>query len=152
LPHVILLSDHARIHAAAISLFVLQMGLPASLVQLDVNKHGSSKEALVQLALHCIPLWEAKCLVRCACYMSSSRTAAYASEAAARMLFRLSLNSCGSSSNASREVLKRFKVFALTVHPDKVPKQLQGISGVQEVFTEGFKALQRARELLMGCK
>jgi hypothetical protein len=126
--------------------------VPASLAQLDVNKHGSKKEALLQLALHCIPLWEAKRLVRCACYMTSSRTAAYASEAAARMLFRMPLNSCGSgSSSGSREVLKWYKVFALTVHPDKVPKQLQGISGVRDVFTEGFKALQQAREVLMGC-
>jgi hypothetical protein len=42
-------------------------------------------------------------------------------------------------------------MFALTVHPDKVPKQLQGISRVWDVFTEGFKALQQACELLMGC-
>lgn len=90
--------------------------------------------------------------MRCACYMTSSRTAAYASEAAARMLFRMPLNSCISSgSSGSREVRKRFKMFALTVHPDKVPKQLQGISRVWDVFTEGFKALQQACELLMGC-
>jgi curved DNA-binding protein CbpA len=70
------------------------------------------------------------------------------------MVFRLNLNSCGSSSSSSserREVLKRFRAFALTVHPDKVPKRLQDVGGVRELFTEGFKALLQAKELLMGC-
>jgi hypothetical protein len=50
LPRVELLSNHSC--PCCCHLFVLQLGVPSSLMQLDVNKHGSSKEALLQLALH----------------------------------------------------------------------------------------------------
>ncbi|WIA35226.1 hypothetical protein OEZ86_003688 [Tetradesmus obliquus] len=63
----------------------------------------------------------------------------------------ISSSSSSSSSVQVREVRKRFKVLALTVHPDKIPKFVQRVSGSQELFTEAFKALQQAHELLVHC-
>jgi hypothetical protein len=45
------------------------------------------------------------------------------------MLFRLQGSSCGSSSSGNssvpaREVRRRFRALALTVHPDKVPQEV----------------------------
>ncbi|KAF6264338.1 hypothetical protein COO60DRAFT_1660458 [Scenedesmus sp. NREL 46B-D3] len=101
---------------------------------------SNSKEALLQLALHCMPLWEAKRLVRCSTYMSSARATAYTREAAACMVFRTDLNSYGkgSSSSSSRssvevgEVRKRYRALMLTVHPDKVPQGLKEVAQLQD--------------------
>jgi DnaJ-class molecular chaperone len=67
-------------------------------------------------------------------------------------------SSSGGSSSGSRhssrvevaEVTKQYKELVRAVHPDKVPKELQGVQGVGEAFTEGFKVLQAARDMLLG--
>jgi hypothetical protein len=80
-------------------------------------------------------------------------------EAVARAVLRLDVASSSSSSGsrhsscvAAAEVERRYKELARAVHPDKMPKELRGCEGASEAFTEGFKVLQNARELLVvGC-
>jgi curved DNA-binding protein CbpA len=72
------------------------------------------------------------------------------------MMLRLDLSTCGNrgtsrSSAVFRELCSRYKKLALKVHPDKVPREVQEIIGMHELFTEAFKALQQAHELLVRC-
>jgi hypothetical protein len=123
---------------------------------------SSKKQQLLALATCSRQLWEAKRLMRCGSHMPARArglTNTPAHEAVARVVLRLDVSSSSSSSSGgsrhssrveAAEVTKQYKELARAVHPDKVPKELRGCEGVGEAFTEGFKVLQNARDVLLG--
>jgi hypothetical protein len=52
---------------------------------------------------------------------------------------------------AEAEVNRHFKDLGRAVHPDKCPIALRGCGDAVVAFTEGFKVLQNAKDLLLGC-
>jgi hypothetical protein len=137
----------------------LLLGLPADM-QLGVAAGSSkNKQQLLTLATCSLQLWEAKRLMRCNSHMPARARGLITPthEAVARAILRVDVASSSSSSGSrhssrveAAEVKKQYKESARAVHPDKVPKELQGVEGAGEAFTEGFKVLQAARDVLLG--
>jgi hypothetical protein len=112
-------------------------------MQLGVAAGGSKKQQLLDLATCSLQLWEAKRLMRCNTHMPARARGLITPthEAVARVILRLDVtaNSSSGSSSGSRhssrveaaEVNRRYKELARAVHPDKVPKDLQGVEGVR---------------------
>ncbi|KAF6264339.1 hypothetical protein COO60DRAFT_1660460 [Scenedesmus sp. NREL 46B-D3] len=114
------------------------------------GRSSSSKKQLLLLATPCLQLWEARRLMRCGGHMPARVHGVVTPmhEAVARVTLRLDVagSSGGGSRHSSRvaaaEVNKQYK---------QVPRELQGCEQVAAAFTEGFKVLQSARYLLLGC-